>query len=283
MGTSVSQLAKFPLQAMDGENFSRKLFLFLFLCHVNQVCTTTEVCSNSILPGPKGDPGEVGAEGEEGRMGKTGPPGLQGLNGEYGEKGDVGRMGKIGPIGDRGDKGQHGMPGPPGMKGKPGSTCDCGRYRKVVGQMDINISKLKNAIKFLKNVILGIRETEDKFYLLVKEPRKYGEANLNCKLRGGSLAMPRSTESNTLLANYISEADLTLVFIGLQVGESEVGYVYVNGEPLLNTTAWGLQEPHKGNCVQMSNTGYWSQVDCGAAQYYICEFDKNRKTPENVM
>lgn len=32
-----------------------------------------------------------------------------------------------------------------------GTTCDCGRYRKVVGQMDINISKLKNAVKFLKN------------------------------------------------------------------------------------------------------------------------------------
>lgn len=32
-----------------------------------------------------------------------------------------------------------------------GSTCDCGRYRKVVGQMDLNVNKLKNAVKFLRN------------------------------------------------------------------------------------------------------------------------------------
>lgn len=32
-----------------------------------------------------------------------------------------------------------------------GTTCDCGRYRKVVGQMDVNISKLKSAVKLLKN------------------------------------------------------------------------------------------------------------------------------------
>lgn len=32
-----------------------------------------------------------------------------------------------------------------------GSVCDCGRYRRVIGQMDINVNKLKNAVKFLKN------------------------------------------------------------------------------------------------------------------------------------
>lgn len=138
---------------------------------------------------------------------------------------------------------------------------------------------------FVIIVILGIRETEDKFYLLVKEQRKYGEARLNCKLRGGSLAMPRTTESNTLLAKYISEADLTHVFIGLQVGEAEVGYMYVDGDPLLNNTSWGLQGPHRdeGSCVQMSNTGAWSQVECGATQFYICEFATTRKTPAIVM
>lgn len=134
-------------------------------------------------------------------------------------------------------------------------------------------------------VILGIRETEDKFYLLVKEQRKYAEARLNCKLRGGSLAMPRTTGSNTLLAKYISDADVTHVFIGLHLGEPEVGYMYVDGEPLLNITSWGLQAPHTGNsnCVQISNSGTWSQVECGAAQYYICEFAKTRKTPATVM
>ncbi|XP_016328515.1 collectin-10 [Sinocyclocheilus anshuiensis] len=265
---------------MDGQNFSRNLFLFLFLCNVYLYCTTTEVCSNSILPGSKGDPGEVGAESEEGRMGKTGPPGQRGLTGGYGEKGEMGRIGKMGPSGTRGDKGQEGINGLPGLKGKPGTACDCGRYRKVVGQMDINISKLKNAVKFLKNVVLGIRETENMFYLLVTEARRYQESLLNCKLRGGSLAMPRTTETNTLLADYIREADLTHVFIGLQVGVTEVGYTYVDGNLFLNTTVWSLQSPHsgKGDCVQLGSTGAWSQVNCGATRYYICEFVKNKNT-----
>ncbi|XP_052000264.1 collectin-10 [Xyrauchen texanus] len=273
------------MQVMDGQNFIGKLFLALCLCNLYSVCATTDVCSNSILPGSKGDPGEVGTEGEEGKMGKTGPPGHRGLTGEYGEKGDMGRMGKMGSIGERGDKGQPGIDGPSGIKGKLGTTCDCGRYRKVVGQMEINISKLKNAVKFLKNVILGIRETEDTFYLLVKEARKFRESLLNCKLRGGSLAMPKTTETNTLLANYISEAHLTHVFIGIQVGEPEVGYMYIDGKPLLNTTVWGLQGPRRGNgdCVQLGSTGAWSQVECVATQYYICEFAKNRKSPAAFM
>lgn len=33
----------------------------------------------------------------------------------------------------------------------PGSTCDCGRYRKVVGQLDVNIGRLKSSVKFVKN------------------------------------------------------------------------------------------------------------------------------------
>lgn len=32
-----------------------------------------------------------------------------------------------------------------------GTTCDCGRYRKVVGQLDINTGKLRNAVNFAKN------------------------------------------------------------------------------------------------------------------------------------
>lgn len=31
-----------------------------------------------------------------------------------------------------------------------GATCDCGRYRKVVGQLDVTISKLRSAFKFIK-------------------------------------------------------------------------------------------------------------------------------------
>ncbi|KAF0045213.1 hypothetical protein F2P81_001742 [Scophthalmus maximus] len=114
------------------------------------------------------------------------------------------------------DKGDAGVDGPSGLKGKPGTTCDCGRYRKVVGQLDVNTGKLRNAVKFLKNVILGLKETEERYYLLVKEPKRFREASMNCKLRGGTLAMPKTTNTNRLMADYVSRAGLTRVYIGVQ-------------------------------------------------------------------
>lgn len=32
-----------------------------------------------------------------------------------------------------------------------GTVCDCGRYRKVVGQMDISVARLKTSMNFVKN------------------------------------------------------------------------------------------------------------------------------------
>lgn len=32
-----------------------------------------------------------------------------------------------------------------------GTVCDCGRYRKVVGQLDISVARLKTSMKFVKN------------------------------------------------------------------------------------------------------------------------------------
>lgn len=64
-------------------------------------------------------------------------------------------------------------------------------------------------------VLLGIKETEERYYLLVKEPRKFREASVNCKLRGGALAMPKTSNTNRLMADYVGQAGLTRVFIGV--------------------------------------------------------------------
>ncbi|XP_030638215.1 collectin-10 isoform X2 [Chanos chanos] len=260
---------------MVKESFSWTLLLFFVLYSRCSVVSASEVCSNTILPGSKGDPGEVGDEGDQGRLGKPGPPGHTGLAGNVGTKGEDGLMGKMGPMGDRGDKGEKGVDGPPGIKGKSGASCDCSRYRKVVWQMNINIGKLKNAVKFLKD---GIKETEEKFYLIVKEARKFREALLNCKLRGGSLAMPRSADVNALLAGYVSEASLTHVFIGLQPGEVPGTHVYADQSPLTSYAAWGPEEPRGANvsCVQLDSAGSWSHAECDATKYYLCEFLKSR-------
>ncbi|KAI4874002.1 hypothetical protein NFI96_032075 [Prochilodus magdalenae] len=275
---------------MGGRNFIRKSVLLLLVLYKMSLVFTIEVCSNTILPGSKepgrlavinetmnsshlfvtserglvsaaGDPGEVGDEGDEGRLGKTGPPGHRGpcyvaglllnqvnrLPGENGEKGEPGQMGKMGPAGERGEKGAQGIDGPSGLKGRA--------------------------------VILGIKEMEEKFYLLVKEARRYRDALMNCRLRGGTLAMPKSMDTNKLLTGYVSEAGLTHVFIGLQPAEAGGGYVYVDGSPLKNSTIWGLEVPSEfgsKSCVQMGSTGAWSQVECDVTKYFICEFSKKQ-------
>ncbi|CAH2285810.1 collectin-10 isoform X3 [Pelobates cultripes] len=76
---------------------------------------------------------------------------LTGNKSQVGNSGDNGLLGKIGPIGAKGDKGYKGTPGLPGGKGKTGSFCDCGRYRKFVGQLDNNVARLKSSLMFVKN------------------------------------------------------------------------------------------------------------------------------------
>lgn len=260
------------------------LFFFCFC-----ISSPTEVCTNALIPGAKGDKGETGEEGDVGKLGKAGPPGLPGAQGESGLKGEVGQMGKMGPAGDRGGKGDTGLDGLPGLKGKPGPTCDCGRYRKVVGQLDLNVSKLKNAVKFVKNVVLGLRETEERYYLLVKEPKRFREASVNCRLRGGSMAMPKNSNTNRLMADYVSEAGLTSVYIGVQAqGQDTNGsstYIYIDSSPLQGFEAWNpveeVQSPSapatNSSCVELLSTGTWAHVECEATMFFVCEFPKSRR------
>lgn len=65
-------------------------------------------------------------------------------------------------------------------------------------------------------VITGLKETEERYYLLVKESRSFSEAAVSCQLRGGSLATPTTSSNNRLMAACINEAGLSAVFIGLQ-------------------------------------------------------------------
>ncbi|KAJ8291043.1 hypothetical protein GJAV_G00020750 [Gymnothorax javanicus] len=266
------------------EHSKRVLTLLILLKLFTSICTT-EVCSSTILPGSKGDQGERGDDGDQGRLGKAGPPGQTGLQGDLGCRGNQGQMGKVGPAGEKGDKGVRGNHGLSGLKGKPGSTCDCGRYRKVVGQLDINISKLRNAVKFMKYVIYGIEETEEKFYLIVKEARKFKEAEMNCKFRGGALATPESENTNSLIAKYVSQAGLTHVFIG-QHSQSQEG-TDLGDSRWQNYTAWAPGEPKytptKDNCTQISSTGAWSQLECDAAMFYVCEFLKTKRGTPGVL
>lgn len=272
-----------------GLEMMKLLLVCVFAAVFSYVSASPEVCTNTLLPGAKGDQGEVGEEGDQGKVGKDGPPGLPGAPGDMGLKGEVGHTGKMGPMGETGDTGDTGLEGPSGLKGKPGTTCDCGRYRKVVGQLDVNVGKLRNAVKFVKNVILGLKETEERYYLLVKESKRFGEASMNCKLRGGNLAMPKTRETNLLMAEYVSQAGLTRVYMGVQAQSKDTdgtsSYVYADSSPLQGFAAWSpdqelqsrVSPTTNSSCVELLSTGTWSHVECEATMFFICEFPKSRR------
>ncbi|XP_042529038.1 collectin-10 isoform X2 [Dipodomys merriami] len=240
------------------------ILLLLFLLQIQSLGLdidsrpTPEVCTTpTISPGPKGDDGEKGDPGEEGKDGK---------------------VGRKGPKGDKGEKGLLGMRG---GKGKAGTICDCGRYRKVVGQLDISVARLKKSMKFVKNVIAGIRETEEKFYYIVQEEKNYRESLTHCRIRGGMLAMPKDETVNNLIADYVSKSGFFRVFIGVNDLEREGQFVFTDNTPLQNYSNWKDGEPsdpygHE-DCVEMLSSGRWNDTGCHLTMYFVCEFVKKKK------
>ncbi|XP_004914539.1 collectin-11 isoform X1 [Xenopus tropicalis] len=246
---------------------------------------TDETCSVQILvPGLKGDAGEKGEKGAPGRPGRVGPPGEKGELGDKGIKGSMGRHGKIGPIGSKGERGDVGEIGPPGPNGEPGIPCECGQLRKAVGEMDIQVAQLATEVKFVKNalpspaVVAGVRETDTKIYLLVKEEKKYIDAQDYCQGRGGTLSMPKDETTNSLIASYINQAGLSRVFIGINDLEREGHFVYSDRSPMQTFNKWRQGEPNNAydeeDCAEMVSSGGWNDVSCLITMYFICEFDK---------
>ncbi|XP_006626441.1 collectin-11 isoform X2 [Lepisosteus oculatus] len=239
-----------------------------------------EPCSLQILiPGLKGDVGDRGEKGAPGRPGRAGPPGEAGNPGVKGQKGLMGRHGKIGPIGSKGEKGDMGDGGPQGPNGEPGLPCECAPLRKMIGEMDILVSHLTNELKFIKNAVTGVKETENKIYMLVKEEKRYTEAEAYCQGRGGHLSMPKDEASNGVIASYISQAGLSRVFIGINDLDREGHFAYVDRSPMTTFNKWRGGEPNNAydeeDCAEMVATGGWNDVACHITMYFVCEFDKD--------
>nr|XP_055183424.1 collectin-11 isoform X1 [Nyctereutes procyonoides] len=259
---------------------------FLWLLPLGRPQQTAEdACSLHILvPGLKGDAGEKGDKGAPGRPGRVGPTGEKGDMGDKGQKGSVGRHGKIGPIGSKGEKGDSGDIGPPGPNGEPGIPCECSQLRKAIGEMDNQVTQLTTELKFIKNAlpppaaVAGVRETDSKIYLLVKEEKRYVDAQLSCQGRGGTLGMPKDEAANGLMAAYIAQAGLARVFIGINDLDREGTFVYSDRSPMQTFNKWRSGEPNNAydeeDCVEMVASGGWNDVACHVTMHFLCEFDK---------
>ncbi|XP_068614702.1 collectin-11-like [Brachionichthys hirsutus] len=239
-----------------------------------------ESCTVQILvPGLKGEPGEKGQKGTPGRPGRLGPPGEIGQLGLKGHKGLMGRYGKVGPGGIKGVKGDMGDPGPRGPNGDPGLPTECSSMRKTIGEMDILVNQLSSELKFIKNAVAGIKETDSKIYLLVKEEKRYSDAEVYCQTRGGHLAMPKDEGANKVIAGYITEAGLNRVYIGIHDLQVEGVFTYVDHSSMTTFSKWRKGEPNNAyddeDCAEMVASGEWTDVACNPTMCFVCEFDKD--------
>lgn len=128
--------------------------------------------------------------------------------------------------------------------------------------------------------VAGIKETDSKVYLLVKEEKRYRDAELYCQGRGGHLAMPKDASANRAIAGYITEAGLSRVYIGINDLEREGHFVYVERSPMSTFTKWREGEPNNAyedeDCVELVSSGEWVDVACSLTMYFVCEFDKDQ-------
>ncbi|KAM8914064.1 collectin-11 isoform 1-T1 [Spinachia spinachia] len=246
---------------------------------------TEESCTVQILvPGLKGEPGEKGQKGAPGRPGRVGPPGEIGQTGIKGQKGIMGHYGKMGPSGMKGVKGAMGDPGTKGPNGDPGVPYECTPMRKMIGEMDILVAQLSSELKFIKNAlpspaaVAGIKETESKVYLLVKEEKRYSDAEGYCRTRGGHLAMPKDEGANAVIADYITQSGLSRIYIGIDDLHREGVFTYVDLSAMTTFSKWRKGEPNNAydneDCAEMVASGEWTDVACHPTMYFVCEFDK---------
>lgn len=172
-----------------------------------------------------------------------------------------------------------GDPGSKGPDGDPGLPCECAPIRRMIGEMDLLVAQLSSELKFIKNAVAGIKETESKLYLLVKEEKRFWDAQLYCQARGGHLAMPKDQVANAAIAAYIREEGVSRVYIGLNDVEREGLFTYVDSSPMSTFSAWRQGEPNNAydqeDCTDLLSTGEWTDVSCSPTMYFVCEFNKD--------
>lgn len=151
--------------------------------------------------------------------------------------------------------------------------------RKTIGEMDILVSQLSSELKFIKNAVAAVRETDSKIYLLVKEEKRYADAEAYCQTRGGHLVMPRDEASNAAIAAYIAEAGLSRAYVGVHDRRHEGVFTYVDLSSLTTFSKWQQGEPSGSDddedCAEMVASGEWTDVLCHSTMGFVCEFEKD--------
>ncbi|XP_066268395.1 perlucin-like protein [Branchiostoma lanceolatum] len=178
----------------------------------------------------------------------------------------------IGPPGPPGEKGPQGLMGPPGP---PGSVCPAGPLEHPRTSRRYKLSEVSCPDGYTK-----WRGTCFKAFNMMKA---FSEAAETCRKDGGTLAMPRDTETNDFLVSLQQNPRYSSYWIGLHDRRKEREFEWIDGSALGKYDSWypGQPDNHRGNeyCVaylRKSLAVKWFDWLCNLGAGFICQVAPGR-------
>ena len=106
-----------------------------------------------------------------------------------------------------------------------------------------------------------------------KTKTNYNNALSICRSMGANVFLPLTEEETKTLKGFLTLHDR--YWIGLTLEPNTNKFCTASGTPP-TYTKWGGEEPNNipwENCVQIkpSREGFWNNIRCSLAMYYICE------------
>ncbi|XP_078684295.1 collectin-11-like [Branchiostoma floridae x Branchiostoma belcheri] len=107
-------------------------------------------------------------------------------------------------------------------------------------------------------------------------PKAFSDAALACLQDGGTLAMPKDSDTNAFLTTLLTPSDH--FWLGLHDRIREGSFEWMDGTPLGKFTPWGKGQPNYlsdvEDCVTLSDSrglSVWSDMACHEGQRFICQ------------
>ncbi|XP_019641867.1 PREDICTED: CD209 antigen-like [Branchiostoma belcheri] len=142
---------------------------------------------------------------------------------------------------------------------------------------------LEQRLQEMKKTLLscpgGYKTFRGTCYKVFDIRKSFDEAAATCGADGGTLAMPRDTETNEFLISLYRSVSGRLFWFGLHDRRKEGRFEWVDGSPLGEYTSWAQGEPNDGggneDCVLYAGHAWfgnrWNDDKCDKPTYFLCQ------------
>ena len=136
-------------------------------------------------------------------------------------------------------------------------------------------------------------------YMVHVGQKTYEEAVTYCKIEGGKLAEPKSSEANNdivTLANNSLSGSFIGVWIGIDDKSQEGHFTYASDSTSISYTDWDTAQPDNGayqvnleeDCIMLlkwsgANRFKWSDAACYVKKTFVCERKQGQYIFENLL